>query len=75
MTSTRSALFLTFFGLLAAGFFWLTDPTMGVSSPWLTNTTNQLDAANRAFPGTIVGLLGSAGVVVTGLWLLTRRSA
>ena len=34
---------------------------------------NAVDAANQARLGTCVGLAGSLGVLLTGLWLLTRR--
>jgi hypothetical protein len=36
---------------------------------------NAVDAANQALTGTIMGLVGSAVVLLVGLWLLTRRRA
>ncbi|HEX8342568.1 MAG TPA: hypothetical protein VF624_16825 [Tepidisphaeraceae bacterium] len=75
MTSVRSALLLTLFGLLAATFFWATDPAIGVATRVMDPALNVNDASNQAWPGTVVGLIGSGGVVATGLWLLTRRTA
>jgi hypothetical protein len=34
---------------------------------------NAVDAANQARIGTIVGIAGSVGVLIVGLWLVTRR--
>jgi hypothetical protein len=34
---------------------------------------NAVDAANQARIGTFVGLAGSLGVLLAGLWLMTRR--
>ena len=58
-------------GLLGIGFFWVTDPRYG-----LVGKTDQfvIDAANQARIGTIVGVVGSAVVLVIGLWLLSRRA-
>jgi hypothetical protein len=75
MTSIRSALLLTFVGLLVGAWFWATDPTMGVANYVMNLSHNRIDAANQAWPGTMVGLIGSVAVVLTGLWLLTRRTA
>jgi hypothetical protein len=75
MTTFRSAFLLTFFGLLAAAFFWATDPAIGIATRVMDPALNVNDAANQAWPGTVVGLIGSGGVVLTGLWLLTRRTA
>lgn len=75
MTSTRSALILTLFGLLGAAFFYSTDPTLGYARYWTAISANPLDIAHQAWAGTVVGLIGSGVVVVIGLWLLTRRSA
>ena len=35
---------------------------------------NQIDAANQTMLSTLVGVAGSAALLVTGLWLMTRRS-
>lgn len=75
MTSTRSALLLAVFGLLAAGLFWATDPTLGIAHHLMDPGINYIDAANQAWPGTVAGLLGSAVMVVTGLWLALKRTA
>jgi len=75
MTSVRSAILLTFFGILAVAFFWFTDPTLGVADHLMDSHINRLDAANQAWPGTLMGLAGSAVVTLTGLWLMTKRSA
>lgn len=74
MTSTRSALFLILSGLVAAGFFWFTDPWIGGARHVMSSRLNFLDAAHQAWPGTLVGLAGSAVVVLIGLWLTVRRS-
>jgi hypothetical protein len=58
-------------GLLSAGFFWATDPRYG----WLRPAgQNLIDAANQNWIGTVVGLGGSAMVLLIGLWLLSRRT-
>jgi hypothetical protein len=75
MNSTRSALILTLGGLIGAGFFYLTDPSLGYARYWTSSAANPLDIAHQAWAGTVVGLAGSGVVVVIGLWLLTRRSA
>jgi hypothetical protein len=75
MTSLRSALLLALVGLLSAGFFWATDPTIGVAPMIMDPAINRIDAANQAWPGTIVGFAGSALIVVTGLYVLLRRAA
>ncbi len=35
---------------------------------------NQVDAANQTMLSTLVGVAGSGALLVTGLWLMTRRS-
>jgi len=35
---------------------------------------NQVDAANQNMFSTVVGMAGSGALLVTGLWLMTRRS-
>lgn len=34
-----------------------------------------VDAANEAFVGTVIGIVGSVGILLVGCWLLTRRRA
>lgn len=73
MTSTRSALVLILLGLLGACFFWVTDPWIGWIRHLMPARVNFLDASQQAWPGTLVGLIGSAAVVLLGLWLLIKR--
>ncbi len=75
MNSPRSALLLTLMGLLAAGFFYVTDPTIGLARHVIPSNLSLLDAAHQAWPGTLVGLSGSAVVILTGIWLLFTRRA
>ncbi|HEY0009335.1 MAG TPA: hypothetical protein VGB55_11470 [Tepidisphaeraceae bacterium] len=75
MTTLRPALLLALFGLIAAGFFWVTDPSLGLAPRVMNPSLNPIDAANQAWPGTVVGLVGSAVIVLTGLWLMIRRPA
>lgn len=66
----RSGLTLTLAGLLGALFFWMTDPRFGVQG----NASYELiDRVNEARIGTMVGMVGSAIVLLIGLWLMTRR--
>ena len=54
-------------------FFYLTDPRWG----WLGRHSageDAIDAVHRLAPGTMVGLAGSAIVLLVGLWLATRRA-
>jgi len=67
----RSGLSLILAGLAGIVYFWLTDPRYGLAG---RSADNVIDAANQAFPGTVVGITGSALVLATGLWLLRRRS-
>jgi uncharacterized membrane protein len=68
----RSGWLLALAGLIGIAFFWITDPGAGLlRSP----PGSLVDAANQAVVGTLVGLLGSAAVMLVGLWLATRRSA
>ena len=72
--STRvSGLYLVLAGALGLAFFYLTDPRWG----WLGRHSagdDAIDAVHRLAPGTIVGLAGSAIVLLIGLWLATRRA-
>lgn len=75
MTRTRrSALRLILAGLLAGAFFWLTDPRWGPAGRAVPRWA-LVDAVNQATPGTVIGLAGSAIVLLIGLWLMTRRTA
>lgn len=74
MTSARSALVLILFGLLGVCFFWVTDPWIGWIRYLMSGRVNFLDAAQQAWPGTLVGLIGSGVVILIGLWMLIRRS-
>jgi hypothetical protein len=71
MRSRRSGLSLVIAGVLGGGFFWLTDPRYGWVHP---AGENLIDAANQARIGTLVGITGSAVVLIIGVWLLTRRA-
>ncbi len=70
----RSAFLLILAGLLAGGFFYLTDPRLGPVGRTLSRH-DVVDAVNQAAPGTFIGLAGSAAVLLIGLWLMTRRAA
>ena len=68
----RSGLTLALAGLSGAGFFWLTDPRFGATR----NAAKEIiDRVNEAQIGTMVGVAGSAIVLLIGLWLMTRRAA
>lgn len=63
-------------GLLGAAFFWATDPRLGVGAQLDGRAaTNVIDAIHAAWPGTLVGLAGSAASTLIGVVLMTRRSA
>ena len=68
----RTPRLLVFTGLLGLLFFWLTDPAYGMAAPLIGERVR--DAANIALPGTAVGLVGSALVLLIGSWLLIRRA-
>jgi hypothetical protein len=67
----RSGLSLVAAGAAGIIFFWATDPRSLVGR-WLVS--GEIDAANQALVGTIVGVSGSLAVLLLGLWLLTRRT-
>ena len=71
MKSRRSGSSLVIAGLLGILFFCATDPRYGIIR---FAGDNVIDAANQARIGTLVGIAGSAVVLVIGLWLLTRRT-
>ena len=59
-------------GGLGILFFWLTDPVHGVAAR--KNLDNPVDAMNEAWIGTLAGIVVSAGILLLGLWTMTRRS-
>jgi hypothetical protein len=67
----RSGLSLVAAGSVGLLFFWMTDPRSLIGR-WLVG--GEIDAANQAAIGTMVGLIGSAAVLALGLWLLSRRT-
>lgn len=70
----RSGLVLILAGVLAIVFFVLTDPrVLGPSAATLRWSDNPIDAAYDATAGTLLGLAGSALVVLVGLGLVSRR--
>jgi hypothetical protein len=69
----RSALYLILAGLLAAGFFVLTDPRLGYRQLYDGGDANVIDTWNQAWPGTVFGLAGSAAVLAVGVWLAMRK--
>lgn len=73
----RSGTLLALSGVIGLLFFWLTDPRYGVPGymrVWESSNINYIDACNAAIAGTIVGMAGSAAVLFTGLWLMSRRA-
>jgi hypothetical protein len=67
----KSGLNLVLAGALGVGFFWLTDPVHGIGRK---NFDNPVDAMNEAWVGTLAGVVVSAGILLLGLWIMTRRS-
>src|SRR5687767_8373243 len=72
---SRSNLILIVTGLLCLAFFWATDPAIGIADHVMPPGLNRIDAANQARPGTYIGIVGSAGVILTGIWLLMKQPA
>lgn len=68
----RSGVTLALSGLAGALFFWLTDPRFGTAR---ATGYEVIDRVNEARIGTVVGIAGSAVVLMIGLWLMTRRTA
>lgn len=71
----RSGMMLVIAGLLVLVFFLATDAA--IMPAWADNvgwSRNQVDAVTDARWGTIIGVSGSVVIVITGLWLLIRRS-
>jgi hypothetical protein len=67
----KSGLNLVVSGGLGILFFWLTDPIHGIGRK---NFDNPIDAMNEAWIGTLAGITLSAGILLLGLWIMTRRS-
>ena len=70
----KSAWTLAGVGLVGLLFFWLTDPTYGLAASWL-DQQRLIDTANELRVGTWIGIGGSLIVMLTGIWLGTRRMA
>jgi hypothetical protein len=68
----RSGLNLALAGILGVLFFWLTDPVWGIFKPAQARES-PVDAMNEALIGTTAGMVGSAVVLLLGLWIATRR--
>jgi hypothetical protein len=66
----NSGLKLALSGALGVLFFWLTDPVYGIGHK---KFDNPVDAMNEASLGTLAGVIGSAGILLLGLWIMTRR--
>ena len=69
----RPGISLVLAGLAGVAFFWLTDPRYGWARPVAVAGDNPIDAAHYMLVGTLVGVAGSAVVLLIGLWLMTRR--
>lgn len=67
----RSPRLLVIAGLIGLLFFWVTDPKFGLAAPLIGDRAR--DAANQALPGTAIGVIGSAVVLLIGSWLALRR--
>ncbi len=71
----RAGIALVILGLLVLVFFLATDATL--MPAWAEKVgwkSNRVDAATDARWGTAIGVAGSASIVVSGLWLLLRKS-
>jgi uncharacterized membrane protein len=68
----RSGYSLVTVGALGIAFFWVTDPRYGLALRW-SHGENPIDLANWHFPGTVLGIVASAMVLVIGLYLLSRK--
>jgi hypothetical protein len=69
-----SSVGLPLLGLACAAFFWASDPKLGVE-PLRVEHSNAVDAIHENWPGTYLGLAGSAAVTLIGIVLLVRRTA
>ncbi len=85
----RSGVILVVLGVLGGLYFWLTDPRFGPAAHakpagafdaryWLHvlrgSPENLVDAANSAWPVTLVGIAGSLTMLGIGVWLTRRRT-
>lgn len=85
----RSGFTLALLGMAGLLFFYVTDPHFGPAASasaashldwrhWLFvlrgSPDNVVEAANQLLVSTIIGMAGSLAVLLTGLWLVTRRS-
>jgi len=85
----RSGLSLALLGVAGLLFFYVTDLHFGPAASasaasnlywrhWLFvlrgSPDNVVEAANELLVSTIIGLAGSLAVLLTGVWLVTRRS-
>ena len=68
----RSGVSLVLVGVIGILFFWLTDPRQGWLPP-SDRAATMVDAIRQAAPGTVIGIAGSALILLIGLWLMTRR--
>lgn len=69
----RSGLSLVVIGIMGVLFFLFTDPHYG----WLSRPGaggNLIDHANEMFVGTVVGIVASLVIFMTGVWLMSRDS-
>jgi hypothetical protein len=67
----RSGVSLALAGAAGGLFFWMTDPRFGSTG---SRAYELIDRVNEARLGTMVGVVGSAVVLLIGLWLMTRRT-
>jgi len=62
--------------LVAAGFFWMTDPALGPESPAsVDNSVGIIDQVNHTRIGSYIGFAGSLSLTAIGFWLMLRPSA
>jgi hypothetical protein len=66
----KSGLNLVLAGVIGLLFFWLTDPVHGIGHKTFDNP---IDAMNEAWIGTAAGVIVSAGILLLGIWIMTRR--
>ena len=71
--NVRSGLALAILGAIGGAFFALTDPRYGLTRRF-TDPGKIVDLANEALPATLIGIIGSAVILLIGVWLMTRRA-